>query len=698
MPDSSFTWRRLSFALPLDLVQAVGLLRQLATMSGSPRLVLEADGHAGQVVWRVGAERHGLDQVAELLHVEAPGSTLNPDADERTDAARAARVVIANHRSRAVASDRSEAAALALLGALAAARGREVVRLQVVLGVRLRPLSAPHNQRPSALATERRRLLASKTSEHGFGCIIRVAVTTGVETRDRQLVGGVLAAMRIVETPNQRVRLARSSARALNRAASPWCWPLRLSISELAALLGWPIGDLPLPGVAAAHPKTILASRAVAGSGRELGSNAVAGVSRPMALSVLDSLSHLHVLGPTGTGKSTLIGTLALQDMAAGRSVVVVDPKGDLVTDLLARIPSQRRDNVVILDATDAAPVGINPLIGKQADLAADGLVSVFRDLYADSWGPRTQDILHASLLSLARRGDASLVLVPLLLTNPGFRRSVVGRVAAADPMGIGSFWSWFESISDAERATVIAPLMNKLRPVLLRPGLRAMLGQTAPRFDLSEVFTERRIVLVNLAKGELGSDSARLLGSLVVSLLWQRALERSQLPIERRRPVMVFIDEVQDYLRLPGDLGDALAQARGLGVGFTLAHQHLAQLPTHLRSAVLANARSKVCFQLAHEDAVVMARGSELVPEDFTSLPQFQAYASLLTGGTPTPFASLSTQPLSDPTTNPADMRRRSRERYGRPLSEVEAAWATLAGQIGPDESLGRIRRGDAS
>lgn len=169
-------------------------------------------------------------------------------------------------------------------------------------------------------------------------------------------------------------------------------------------------------------------------------------------------------------------------------------------------------------------------------------------------------------------------------------------------------------------------------------------------------------------------------------------------MPASRRHPVMVFIDEVQDYLRLPGDLGDALAQARGLGVGFTLAHQHLGQLPTGLRSAVLANARSKVCFQLSHEDATAMARGSTLAAEDFISLPAFQAYASLLSGGSPTPYASLVTQPLSGPVTRPSDIRRRSQERYGRPLSEVEAAWADLAGQTPADEPIGRVRRGGTS
>jgi type IV secretory pathway TraG/TraD family ATPase VirD4 len=390
-----------------------------------------------------------------------------------------------------------------------------------------------------------------------------------------------------------------------------------------------------------------------------------------------------------------LIANLVVQSMAAGNSVVVIDPKRSLVEDLLWRVPADRREEVVLLDATDSAPIGINPLVGKDPELAADAMVHLIHELYADNWGPRTQDILHASLLSLARRGDASLLHVPLLLTNTGFRRSVTARLVRSDPMGLGSFWAWYESISEAERQSVIAPVMNKLRSVLLRPGLRAILGQVEPRFDMSDIFTKRRILLVSLSKGQLGPDGAKLLGSTVVNLLWQEATLRT--PGTNARPVMIFIDELQDYLRIPGDLGDALATARGYGVSFTLATQHLGAVPNHLKSALLANARSRVMFALSHEDATVMAKGSALDPEDFTSLGRYQAYASVLSRGTPTGWASLRTRSLPAASGTPTDIRKHSRQRYGRPLTELEASWADLAGQGTPRaEPLGRVQTED--
>jgi hypothetical protein len=688
------TWHRLHPALPLDAARVTNLLRAVATMRPARRVVLETYGTGHLVGWRVGADEATAHRLSHSLSVHAPGSRLVQLSEQRRPVRSAAQLAIRGHRQRTLAVDRTEEAARAVLGALSLAQGHEELRLQIILGNRLHPLAARSGPKRTGDG-ERRRQLVAKTGHHGFGCVVRIGACAATTPRARQLIGSLLAALITLEAPGIRVGLRRASPSALDRASAPWLWPLSLSVTELTALIGWPIGQLPLPGVSARHPRPMAAAASVPRKGRVLGDSLLSGDERPVAISVEDSLHHLHVLGPTGTGKSTLLANLAVQDMAAGRGLVVIDPKGDLVRDLLERIPPARADEVVVLDPTDVAPVGINPLQSRTPDLAADGVLSVFADLYAASWGPRTQDILHACLLSLARRGDASLVLVPLLLTNPGFRRSVVGRVAKHDPMGLGSFWAWYDAASDAERQTAIAPLMNKLRPILLRPGLRAALGQLEPRFDLADVFTKRRILLVSLAKGQLGAEAARLLGSLVVSLLWQAGTRRTAVPLTQRAPVMIVIDEVQDYLRLPGDLGDCLTQARGLGVGFTLTHQHLGQLPAHLKAAMLANARSRVCFQLPHDDALVIARGSDLQPDDFTALPAFAAYASVLCGGTPASFASIQTRPLPAKSSRAADIRERSRQCYGRPLSETEQSWSGLAGAAVEPDVLGRRPRG---
>jgi len=406
-----------------------------------------------------------------------------------------------------------------------------------------------------------------------------------------------------------------------------------------------------------------------------LGRATFPGRERPVTLSSSDALRHLHVVGPTGVGKSTLLLNLIVQDMAAGRAVVVIEPKGDLIADVLKRIPASRRDDVVLIDPTDeAAVIGINPLSsqGRSSELVADQLLGVFHNLYASSWGPRTSDILYGSLLSLARTPGMSLAALPLLLGDPAFRRRLVGGLD--EPLVLQPFWTSFENWSEAERIVATAPVMNKVRPLLVRPSLRAVLAQSAPRFDLRQVFTERRILLVNLARGLMGPEAAALLGSIVVAQLWQKALERSAIPAERRHPVFVYVDEFQDYLSLPTDLADALAQARGLGVGLTLAHQHLGQLSPQMRSAVLANARSRVVFQLAAEDARVFGGpDAVLEPDDFRSLGAFEAYAQLVAGDAVQPWFSLRTLPAPLPTSDPDELRARSREQYAVSREQVD-------------------------
>jgi hypothetical protein len=217
------------------------------------------------------------------------------------------------------------------------------------------------------------------------------------------------------------------------------------------------------------------------------------------------------------------------------------------------------------------------------------------------------------------------------------------------------------------------------LRPFLLRPDVRAITGQAKPKFDMRQLFTQRKILLVNLAKGLLGPETASLLGSLVISQLWQTALGRAAIPSERRHPVMVYADEFQDYVKLPTDFADALAQARGLGVGFVLAHQYLDQLDTAMRASVLGNVQSKVAFRMAHKDAALIAAGSPLAPEDFEGLPAYEAYAQLVADGTVQPWCTIRTHLPMDPISDPATVRAASRDQYGIDRTEVEAELRAL-------------------
>lgn len=672
--NEALTWRQLAFAAPIEPDRARGVLLGIATMPGHPRIVLEARAQAGRIQWRIGCSDAAMARVRAVLRAQLPEVRLvrRKSDDDRNTLVAAASVHVPRSRMLPL---RSEPAAIdqvtrQLFDVLATTARSDQVRIQLILGVRTTPKRAP------VIDGVRRVVVEGKFGQYGFGCSLRIGADAGHVARARMLVEGVAAAFRVLEVPGLSLTLRSQRRGQMHLAKSPLLWPLWLSVEDLASLMAWPVTphvDIDLPGMPPRHPRLMPATSSHPREGRPMGR--AAGSDRLVGQPMDDALRHTHVLGLNGTGKSTLLGHLVLDDLRAGRGAVLIDPKGDLVDDLLDRIPKERRGDIVLLDARHPRPAGINPLVGRDPDLAADSVLTVFHELFADSWGPRTSDILHASVLTLARRGDASLLMVPLLLTNPGFRRSIIQNQAASDPLGLGTFWATFEAWSDAERAQAIQPLMNKLRTVLLRPALRNIFGQRRPAFDLADVFSDQKLLLVALGKGVIGVEAARLLGSLVTTQLWHAVLARGSEPQRDRQPVNVYIDEVQDYVSGIGDLDDALATARGFGVGFTVAHQELGQLGRH-KGAVLANARSRVIFQPSPADARELATlfgDGDLTRDDFRALGAFQAYGQLLVENTLTPWVSIQTRPWGKASGKAAAIRRASTGRYGADLDEVE-------------------------
>jgi hypothetical protein len=511
----------------------------------------------------------------------------------------------------------------------------------------------------------------------------RIGAVASSLQRARALVGRVTAAVHTANAPG--AHLYRSVwpsvlvRRWLHERRAPLVrQPLLLNADELAGLVAWPLGDVSLPGLSTGGTKALAPSSDIPRYGRVVAESSYPGMERPLALSLPDSLRHLHVIGPTGVGKSNLMLGLITQDMAAGRGVVVVDPKGDLVNDVLDRVPPERTGAVVVLDPADEdRPIGLNLLARprESPELVVDQVVSIFHDLYRNSWGPRTDDILRAALLTLVGVPGMTLAEVPLLLTDEGFRQPLVSRIN--DPVALGPFWGWYEGLSAGERMQAIGPVMNKLRTFLLRRRLRNMLGQDMPRFDFDYALAHRNIVLVPLTKGLLGEESAALLGSLVVTWLWQAVQGRAGLDPDARPVTFAYIDEFQDYLHLPMGVEAMLTQARALGLGLTLAHQHLGQLPTSIREAVLANARNRIIFQVAAGDAQALAR--ELAPDvkatDLQNLGRFEVVARLSAGGQvmrPVTGTTLAAPPT---TGQAAAARHLSRGRFGVNRAVVERA-----------------------
>jgi len=590
---------------------------------------VESVGTSNGVVHRLGVAEGRAEHVGEQLRSLLPGlATTRVDERPPLTLNRSVEVRLST-AYRPLRSDGTEHSSRSLLTALSSLHASETLVLQWTLGHERRPKPVSSQLRHIAgeswvkdfallpLGKQRpadsdvRRALRDKYAESGWRAAGRIGVSARSRSRERQLIRQVLDALRIIESPGVGFWLRSRDPGLLDGRPRTRRFPLRLNALELAALAAWPIDgqDLAIDHQAS---RLLAPSRAIPTRGRVIGEANYPGKERPLAISIRDSSRHLHCLGPTGSGKSVLLGNLAAQDIAAGRGVVVVDPKSDLVEQILKNIPEERLGDVVVISPGDRSrPVGINPLAhhGEPPELVADSLLATFKGLYAANWGPRTEDILSAALLTLARVPGSSLVALPLLLSDAGFRRRMIRGID--DPIVLEPFWATFDSQwSDGERSQAVAPVLNTVRP-FLRPQLRTILGQSEPLFDLKQVFTERKIVLVDLAKGAIGEEAAALLGSLIVGGLWRATLERASIPAERRHPVSIVLDEFQDYMRLPLDLAEALAQARGLGVSFTLAHQYLAQLDGGMRSAVMANAQNRIVFRPSAEDARALTTSS---------------------------------------------------------------------------------------
>ncbi|MFI9641398.1 type IV secretory system conjugative DNA transfer family protein [Micromonospora sp. NPDC051925] len=418
------------------------------------------------------------------------------------------------------------------------------------------------------------------------------------------------------------------------------------SVPELAAMAALP-QDLAVPGLDRARAKAVPAPVAVPSGGRGvkvLGRSQIGHHS--VGLTVTDARQHIHVVGKTGVGKSTLLLNMILGDIRAGRGTVVIDPRGDLITDILDRLPASYAKKIVIIDPDQENPGCFNPLDDRgDPHLAVDNLVGIFAKIFQGQWGPRMDDTMRVACLTLMRHAKPTLSLVPSLLQDKDFRARFTHGLD--DPDGLGGFWVWYDGINESFRGQVIAPVLARLRAFLLRDFVKSVIGNARSSFDMGKVL-DGEVLLCRLPKGILGEETARILGSLIVAQVWQAAIARASIPEAERKDANLYIDECQNFLTLPGSVGDMLAEARGFRLGLVLAHQDLAQLPKDVGAAISANARSKLYFNVDPADARELSRHTkpELDEHDLAHLDVYTAAARLLVGNRELPAFTFVTNP----------------------------------------------------
>jgi hypothetical protein len=358
--------------------------------------------------------------------------------------------------------------------------------------------------------------------------------------------------------------------------------------------------------------------------------------TRTFGIRQSDRLYHLYVIGRTGTGKTTLLEHLVRSDIDAGRGCALIDPHGDLAVRVALSVPAHRE--CVYWDIADPnTPYGYNPLRKVRKDkipIAVPGLLEAFKKMWSDAWGVRMEHIFRHALFALIEYGDATMPDVLTLCFEKEFRREVIAKVTNK---AVRAFWEdEYPKLNPLYRKDAVAPIQNKVGAFLADPRLYRILTDAPTELSFRRLMDDGKVLIVNLAKGRVGEDSADLLGALVLSTISVAAMTRAEIPEEERRPFFVTIDEFQSYTTL--SVANMISELRKYKVGLTLAHQHLDQLEPEVRDTVLGNVGSLVSFRIGPKDAPLIAKELDpFQPLDLVNLPTHDIALKLMVDGTTT-------------------------------------------------------------
>ena len=386
----------------------------------------------------------------------------------------------------------------------------------------------------------------------------------------------------------------------------------------------------------------------------------------------IDRRRHVWAIGKTGTGKSTLIANMAIDDLKKDRGIAVIDPHGDLCETILDYIPKHRINDVIYFNPADKDyPIVINPLEvtnKEEAELVVSGIVSIFNKIFGFSWGPRLEYILRNSLSTLALVPGSTLKDVPLLLTNKQFR----GRIEAAltDPV-LKTYWmDEYDKMPEKLQQEAISPILNKVGQFITSPLIRSVIGSPKSTIKLDDVMNGGKILLANLSQGRLGEDNAALLGAMLITKFQLAAMHRVEMPEEQRKDFYLYVDEFQNFAT--GSFIKIMSEARKYHLDIMLANQYMAQIPEEVTRAILGNAGTVMTFAVGANDADVLNKefAEVFTPNDMVNLGNYQIATKMtIDGRTSRPFVA-TTLPLPiSSNQNREKVIQISRERWAKKL-----------------------------
>jgi type IV secretory pathway TraG/TraD family ATPase VirD4 len=411
-----------------------------------------------------------------------------------------------------------------------------------------------------------------------------------------------------------------------------------------------------------------------------IGKEHIWGGARPVELKREDRPEHIHIIGKTGTGKTTLLKNMLVQDILAGEGVALIDPHGDFARDILNYIPPVRLRDVIYFDPSEYEyPIGINLLGNVPPDsryLVASNIISVLRSMWADVWGTgRMQHILNNTLLALLECGNSTILGITRMYTDPYYRAKVLRKVK--DPQ-VREFWihefADMEQKNERLKIEAISPIQNKVEQ-FFTPPLRNIFGQCRSAVNFRYIIDHHKIFIANLSKGKIGEDKANILGSFLVAQFQNAAMSRADIAEHEREHFYLYVDEFQNFCT--SSFASILSEMRKYRLCLTLAHQYIDQLKDKLgvKEAIYGNVGTLICFRVGTQDANYLREEfAPYQPPAFANLDKFMAYAKICRGGTTGDPFLLETLPFQNISYGRGEyLIQYCRNRYGTPRAVVE-------------------------
>ncbi len=544
---------------------------------------------------------------------------------------------------------------------------------------------------PSSLDQSLAQLIEEKTKQPGYEVLIRVVASSNVTQRAQSILNNLVATFALFDAPG---RNGFKFVPAKDADSFVTAYILRffpqskdeniLNATELATLFHFPDQqNIPTSQLERQASKQVDGPRNVPEEGLLLGYNMFRGAKKAIRMEQADRARHMYVVGQTGTGKSTFLENLALQDMLEGRGFAFVDPHGDTAEKLLAMVPKERTEDVIYFSPADTDyPMGLNMFefhSDDQKDFLIQEAINMLYKLYDPQHqgiiGPRYEHIFrNAALTIMADPAGGTFVDIPKLFRDPAF---VEQKLKHVKDQNVLEFWR--KEMPQSQRSNdfgeVISWFVSKFGAFVSNEMMRNIIGQTKSSFNLREIMDDGKILLVNLSRGRAGDLNSKLLGMIFVMKFEAAAMSRADVPEEYRRDFCLYVDEFQNFST--DSFADILSQARKYHLNLIVANQFTTQLSDEIRDAVFGNVGTVVSYRVGTNDAEFLAK--QFAPvfdiEDLQFIPNWNMVVRMMIGGVPVqPFSMAGLPPLGNPNKQLADaLKQLSWAKYGRPKAEVE-------------------------